>query len=151
MMRPSLGSREIRVAAKMRRIVNNDLPLKPIAPDEPRPTPAPPWVALLSAWGGLLTLTATVILLLLPGSRNPRAELEHARPWSAADRFFPVPAYLSVIALFLAIVVFWQMRREPRPLPEAMVAQRVQAWVGVALSMMAIAIFYIFAARRAGP
>lgn len=131
--------------------MNNDLPLKPPADDKPRPTPAPAWVALIAAWLGLLTLVASIVLLLLPGSKNPRAELERAKPYSIADRFFPVPVYMSVVALFVAIVVFWQMRREPRPLPEAMVAQRVQAWVGIVLALIAIAIFYIFAARRAGP
>ena len=129
----------------------NDLPLIPPPDDAPHPTPAPAWVSLLAAWLGLLSLIATIVLFFLPASRNPRAELEHARPYSPADRFFPVPAYLSVVALFMAIVVFWQMRREPRPLPDGMLAQRVQAWVGVVLTMMAIVIFYAFAARHAGP
>jgi hypothetical protein len=131
----------------------DDLPLKP-PPDEkpkPRPTPAPPWVALLAAWLGLLTLAASIVLVCLPGSRNPRAELEHARPYSLADRFFPVPVYLSVAALFIGIVVFWQMRREPRPLPQPMVAQRLQAGVGIVLALLGIAIFYAFAARHVGP
>jgi hypothetical protein len=108
-------------------------------------------VALLAAWLGLLTLAASIVLLCLPGSRNPRAELEHARPYSMADRFFPVPVYLSVAALFVGIVVFWQMRREPKPLPPAMVAQRVQAAVGIALALAGIALFYTFAARHVGP
>ena len=56
----------------------------------------------------------------------------------------------GVIA-FVAIVVLWQMRREPRPLPDAMVAQRVQAWVGIVLALIGIVIFYAVAARRAGP
>ena len=131
--------------------MNHDLPLKPPPDDKPRPTPAPPWVALLTAWLGLLTLIATIVLLLLPGSHNPRAELEHAKPYSTADRFFPVPVYLSVVALFMAIVVFRQMRREPRPLPGGMLAQRLQAWVGVGLTLIAIVIFYAFAARHTGP
>jgi hypothetical protein len=130
--------------------VSDDLPLKP-PPDEkpkPRPTPAPSWVALLAAWLGLLTLLASLLLLLLPGSKSPREELEHARPYSLADRFFPIPVYLSVLALFIGIVVFWQMRREPRPLPEGMLAQRVQAAVGIALALAGIAVFYTFAALR---
>ena len=131
--------------------MNDNLPLKPPSDVQPRPTPAPPWVALLSAWLGLLTLLAAIVLLILPGSKSPRAELERMKPYSLADRFFPVPVYMSVVALFLAIVVFWQMRREPRPLPEAMVAQKLQALVGVVLAMIGIAIFYSFAAHRAGP
>jgi hypothetical protein len=134
-------------------VARDELPLKP-PPDEkpkPRPTPAPAWVALLAAWLGLITFAASIVLLCLPGSRNPRAELEHARPYSLADRFFPVPVYLSVAALFVGIIVFWQMRREPRPLPQAMVAQRLQAAVGIVLALLGIAIFYFFAARHVGP
>jgi len=133
--------------------VNNDLPLKPVDDERPSPasTPAPAWVALAVAWLGLLTLAASIVLLLLPGSQNPRAELEHAKPYSAADRFFPVPVYLSVMTLFIAIIVLRQMRHEPRPLPDALVAQRVQAWAGIVLSLLAIVIFYSIAAHRVGP
>jgi hypothetical protein len=98
-----------------------------------------------------MTLIASIVLLALPGSRNPRQEMEHVRAYSMADRFFPVPVYLSVMALFAGIVVFWQMRREPRPLPDAMTAQRVQAAVGIGLALLGIVIFYAFAALRAGP
>src|ERR1043166_792994 len=96
----------------------DDLPLK--APKvQHKPTPAPAWVALASAWGGLLMLLASVVFTLLPGSRHPVAELEHREPYSLADRFLPVPIYGIAIALFLGIVVHWQMRKEPRPLPQA--------------------------------
>ena len=133
--------------------MNDDLPHKPLPDEKPaeRPTPAPAWVALFAAWLGLLSSVASIVLLVLPGSRNPRAELERARPYSLADKFFPVPVYMSVVALFVAIVVLWQMRREPRPLPDAMVAQRVQAWAGIVLALVGIVIFYAFAARRVGP
>jgi len=131
------------------------LPLTPVDDDEddapaPKPTPAPAVVALLAAWLGLLTLIASLVLLFLPGSRHPRAELEHAEPYSLADRFLPVPIYASAIAIFLGIIVIWQMRKEPRPLPPAMVNQRVQAYVGIALAILAAAIVYIHVALR-GP
>ena len=115
-----------------------------------RPTPAPAWVALLAAWAGLLVLAASVALVFLPGSRNPSEELEHVRPYSPADRFLPVPVYGSVAAMFLGIVVLWQMRNEPRPLPDALVAQRVQAWVGIVLGLAAAAVVYGWVALR-GP
>ncbi len=127
--------------------MSDDLPLKPPI-EKPKPTPAPAWVALVAAWLGLLTFMASIVLPLLPGSRNPRAELEHARPYSIADRFLPVPVYGSVATLFVGIVVLWQMRKEPRPLPDAMVAQRLQAKVGIGLVLAAIAIFYAYAALR---
>ena len=132
--------------------MNNDLPLKPVADEEPmRPsTPAPAWVAFAVAWLGLITLFASILLLILPGTHNPREELEHAKPYSAADRFFPVPVYMSVVTLFFAIVVLRQMRHEPRPLPDTLVAQRVQAGVGIVLSLVAIIIFYAVAAHRVG-
>jgi hypothetical protein len=122
--------------------------LKPVEPSKParRPTPAPAWVALLAAWCGLVVLGCAVVFVLLPGSRNPTAELEHAIPYSAKDRFLPVPIYGIALALFLGIVVLWQMRREPRPLPPAMVAQRVQAWAGIALALLAAAIVYGYVA-----
>lgn len=127
-------------------------PLPPIDPPEgaARTTPAPAWVALLSAWLGLLTLIASAVFPFLPGSHDPRAELERARPYSFADKFLPLPMYGTVIAVFLGIVVLRQMRKEPRPLPEAMVAQRVQAWVGIVLALLGAAIIYTWVALR-GP
>ena len=129
---------------------DSPLPLKPPDPEPPRPTPAPPWVALLTAWLGLIVLIAAIVFPFLPGSRDPRAELEHAKPYSFADRFLPVPMYGITVALFLGIVVLRQMRKEPRPLPDAMVAQRVQAYVGIALALIATVILYIYVALR-GP
>lgn len=115
-----------------------------------RPTLAPPWVALCAAWLGLLMLVASVVFTLLPGSVSPRQELEHARGYSAADKFLPVPVYGIAVALFLGIVVLWQMRKEPRPLPEALVSQRVQAWVGIVLALLGAAVIYGYVALR-GP
>ena len=120
-------------------------PLDPnAAPAPPPPRLAPAWVALTSAWLGLITLACAVAVPLLPGSRDPRAELQHLRPFSAADRFIPVPLYAATVALFLAIVVLWQMRREPRPLPDALVAQRLQAWVGMVLSLAGATFIYVW-------
>ena len=126
------------------------LPRLPPLEGPRKPTPAPAVVALLAAWVGLLTLIGAIALPLLPGSRNPRAELEHAQPYSLADRFVPATIYGSVIALFLGIVVLWQMRREPRPLADALVNQRMQAWVGIVLALMAAALVYLHVALR-GP
>jgi hypothetical protein len=126
-------------------------PLPELEPEsKPKPTPAPAVVSLLAVWVGLLTLIGSIALPFFPGSRNPRAELEHVQPYSAADRFLPVPIYGSVIGLFLGIVVLWQMRKEARPLPEAMVNQRVQAWVGIGLALLAAAVIYVQVALR-GP
>ena len=127
----------------------DDLPrLNPDPP--PRPRLAPAWVALVAAWLGLITLIASVAFPFLPGTRDPRAELQHLRPYSFADKFLPFPIYLCVVALFLGIVVLWQMRREPRPLENAMIAQRTQAWAGIVLSLLGAAIIYIYVALR-GP
>ena len=127
----------------------NDLP--PLNPDPPpRPRLAPPWVALLAAWIGLLTLIASIAVPFLPGSRDPRAELQRLRPYSLADCFIPVPLYACAVALFLGIAVLWQMRREPRPLPDALVAQRIQAYAGIVLALLGAAIIYAFVALR-GP
>ena len=128
---------------------DNDLP--PLNPDPlPRPRLAPAWVALVAAWLGLLTFICAIIFPMLPGSQDPRAELEQRTPYSIADFFLPVPIYGSVVAMFLGIVVLWQMRREPRPLSDALAAQRVQAWVGIVLAILAAAIIYIHVALR-GP
>ena len=43
---------------------------------------------------------------------------------------------------FLGIVVLWQMRREPRPLAAPLVAQRLQARVGIVLALVAAAVVY---------
>ena len=120
------------------------MPLPPLDPDgPPKPRLAPPWVALLAAQLGLLTLLASAAVPFLPGSRDPRAELQNLRPYSAADRFIPVPLYACAVALFLGIVVLLQMRREARPLPDALVAQRVQAWAGIVLALLGAAIIYL--------
>ena len=131
---------------------DNPLPLRPPEPYTPPPrrTPAPPWVALLTAWLGLIMLIAAIAFPFLPGSRDPRAELERATPYSFADKFLPVPMYGITIALFLGIVVLRQMRKEPRPLPDALVAQRVQAWVGITLALIATVILYVYVGLR-GP
>ena len=121
-----------------------------LPPPEKRPTPAPPWVALLAAWAGLLMLVASVVVILLPGSVDPRAELEHARQYSPADRFLPLPIYGIATALFLGFVVLWQMRREPRPLHDALAAQRIQAWVGITLALAAAVVIYAWVALK-GP
>ncbi len=131
---------------------DSPLPLRPPEPDDAasHPTPAPPWVALLAAWLGLIMLIAAVAFPFLPGSRDPRAELEHAKPYSLADKLLPVPMYGVTVVLFLGIVVLWQMRKEPRPLDSALVAQRVQAWTGIALALLATVILYVYVALR-GP
>ena len=99
---------------------------------------------------GVVVLIASIVFIFLPGARDPRGELQHRAPYSLADRFLPVPIYGIAITLFVAIVVLWQMRREPRPLPDALVAQRLQAWVGIALSLIAALVVYIHVARH-GP
>jgi hypothetical protein len=99
---------------------------------------------------GILILIAAIVFVFLPGARDPRRELEHQTPYSLADRFLPVPIYGVAITLFVGIVVLWQMRREPRPLPDSLVAQRVQAWVGIALALIAAVIVYAHVARH-GP
>jgi hypothetical protein len=131
---------------------DSPLPLRPVE-DPPRaskPTPAPAWVALATAWLGLVMLLATVVFIFLPGSQSPREELENLREYSLADRFLPLPAYGITVALFLGIIVLWQMRKEPRPLPDALVAQRVQAWVGIVLALVGTIVIYTWVGFR-GP
>ena len=118
------------------------LPLKPPPPPVPKPRLAPAWVALATAWLGLVMLIASVVFVFLPGSQRPKEELEHLRPYSVADRFLPFPIYGITFALFIGIVVLYQMRREPRPLPDALVAQRVQAWVGIVLALLGAVVIY---------
>src|SRR5690349_9138328 len=93
--------------------LESSLPLKPPAEPPPRPTPAPAWLALLAAWLGMLVLIASIVFIFLPGTRDPRAELTHQAPYSMADRFLPIPIYGVTVALFIGIIVLWQMRREP--------------------------------------
>ena len=125
-------------------------PVSPREKQKPTPTPAPAWVAFAAAWAGLLMVIASAALPLLPGSVSPRAELEHSRPYSVADRFLPLPIYGTTLALFLGIIVLWQMRKEPRPLPAPLAAQRVQAWVGIVLALVAVVIIYAWVGLR-GP
>ena len=125
--------------------------LPPLDPNGPaRPRLAPPWVALLTAWLGLVTLACSIVLPFLPGTRDPRAELEHLKGYSLADKFVPIPMYGPVVTLFIGIVVLWQMRREPRPLADGLVAQRVQAWAGMVLALVGCIIVYTWVGLR-GP
>ena len=108
------------------RLDDSPLPLRPVE-DPPRaskPTPAPAWVALATAWLGLIMLIASVAFIFLPGSQSPREELENLREYSLADRFLP--------------------------LPDALVAQRVQAWVGIVLALVATVVIYTWVGFR-GP
>ena len=119
------------------------LPLRP-PPDEPRqPTPAPAWLALVAAWAGLIMFVASLVFVFLPGTRHPRAELEHTSPYSLADRFLPVLMYGTPLAMSLGAIVIWQMRKLPRPLADSLVMQRFQAWTGISLALVAAAIVYI--------
>ena len=127
----------------------NDLGLKDEM-QEKRPMLAPAWVALATAWGGVLMLIASIVFIFLPGSRDPVGELEHRVAYSMKDRFLPVPMYGIALVLFLGIVVLWQMRKEPRPLDEPLVNQRVQAWVGIVLAIMGAVVVYVYVALR-GP
>ena len=123
---------------------DDELPLKPIA-DKPKKErhPAPAWVALTSPWLGLLTLILSIVTFLVPGSRDPRAEFMHQRPWSAADIVVTIAEYTSVLAVFVGLVVIWQMRTQPRPLSGPLAAQRLQAIVGLVLSFIGVAIIYV--------
>lgn len=95
-------------------------------------------------------LMASIVFVFLPGSTNPRSELEHLTQYSIADRFLPVPIYGVTLAMFLGIVVLWQMRQEARPLPQALVAQRLQAWMGIILGLLGAIVIYVHVALH-GP
>ncbi len=134
------------------RMVKDDFqsPLPPLEASASEHRPAPAWVALLAAWGGLVTLVSAGIVPFLPGSRDPRAELERLAPYSPADRVIPVPLYACAATLCLGIIVLWRMRKAARPLSDALAAQRVQAWVGIALGSIGATVIYLFVALR-GP
>ena len=120
---------------------DQDLPLRP--PNDPKPPLlAPAWVPLLTVWLGVAVLIAAIVFVLLPGTVHPRQELEHLSPYSLADRFLPLPIYGVPLVWFLGSAILWQMRKEPRPLPPPMVAQRVQAWVGMTLALLAAVVIY---------
>jgi hypothetical protein len=121
-----------------------ELPLKPVA-DQPKKerNPAPAWLALAAPWLGLLTLLLSITTFIVPGSRDSRAEITHARPYSPADWIVMIGLYSSVIAVFAGLLVIWQMRTQPRPLSTPLAAQRLQAIFGLVLACIGIAIIYI--------
>ena len=121
-----------------------ELPLKPVA-DEPKNerNPAPAWVALAAPWLGLITLILSIAVFLVPGSRDARAEFTHQRPWSAADVVVTIAEYMSVVAVFVGLVVIWQMRTQPRPLSAPLAAQKLQAMVGLVLAFAGVGIIYV--------
>jgi hypothetical protein len=100
-------------------------------------------VALAAPWLGLSTLILSVLVFFVPGSRDPRAEQSHAQPYSAADYLVLIALYLSAVAVFIPLVIFWQMRTQPRPLSPPLAAQRVQAIAGLALALIGIVTIYI--------
>jgi uncharacterized Tic20 family protein len=95
-------------------------------------------------------LVGFLLVPLLPGSRDPVAELTHARPLSPADRFLAVIIYIPPLANYHGFIVLWQMRKERRPLPDALFAQRMQAKFAIGLALIASFIIYLFVALR-GP
>src|SRR3954466_6749066 len=123
---------------------HDELPLKPIV-DKPKkePTPASTWIALAAPWLGLLTLILSIVVFLVPASRDPQAEFTHQRPWSPADVIVTIAEYLSVLAVFVGLVVIWQMRTQPRPLSAPLAAQKLQAIVGLILAFLGVAIIYV--------
>jgi NhaP-type Na+/H+ or K+/H+ antiporter len=129
---------------------DSPLPLKPpLDPPKPR-TPAPAWLAFLVAWLGLISLALAIAIPFLPGSRDPQAEITHAKPYPLADRAIPIALYTQTVTLFLGIIVFRQMTTEPRPLSQPLVAQRLQAWTGIALAFAGIIFVYLYVQLR-GP
>lgn len=125
-------------------MTHDELPLKPIEDKRKKErNPAPAWVALASPWLGLLTLILSIAIFLVPGSRDPRAEVTHQRPWSAADIVVTIAEYTSVVAVFVGLVVIWQMRTQPRPLSAPLAAQKLQAIVGLILAFIGVAIIYV--------
>ena len=73
-----------------------------------------------------------------PGLPGWLSTIDHKR---IAKRYFVTAIAFLLVGLSLA---------EPRPLRDALVIQRVQAWVGIALSLIAAAVVYIHVARH-GP
>src|SRR4051812_37094762 len=125
-------------------MARDELPLKPIE-DKPKsePNPAPAWLALASPWLGLLTLILSIAVFLVPASRDPQAEFMHQRPWSPADIVVTIAEYTAVVAVFVGLVVIWQMRTQPRPLSVPLAAQKLQAIVGLVLSFLGVVIIYV--------
>jgi hypothetical protein len=125
--------------------------LQPLIPDAPSPaTPSPAIVPFAAVWLGVVMLVLAIVFPFLPGSQDPRAELENLRPYSFADRFLPLPIYGIAVVLFMGIITLWQMRHHPRPLIAALQAQRHQAWTAIVLALLAAAVIYTTVALR-GP
>ena len=99
---------------------------------------------------GLLDVALAAAVPFVPGSRDPRAELTHARPYAPADWVLLFAIYLCPLTITLSGIVIRQMGTEPRPLPEPLRLQRIQAFAGIALALAAAAILYTFVALR-GP
>jgi hypothetical protein len=131
-------------------VVPQDCLLTPPPDDPPPRTPAPPIVPLFTAWLGLFSLLLAIAIPFVPGSREAVGELTHAQPYSWADRILVIALYLVPITLFLGIVVLRQMATQKRPLPDSLVLQRFQAWVGMGLSLLSAAFIYIYVALH-GP
>jgi hypothetical protein len=127
-----------------------ELPLKPPLDPPKRRTLAPAWLSFACAWLGLLNLALSLALPFVPGSKDPRAELTHARPYSLADWLLLIAIYLCPLTITLSLIVIRQMATEPRPLPDALRLQRLQAFTGIALALLSAVILYTFVALR-GP
>ena len=130
--------------------IDPQLPLKPVS-EPTRPSLAPPWVALLTAWLGLIVLIASIVFVFLPIGSHPLEELEHQRAYSFIERFLPFPIYGIALVLCLGWYgVLRQMRGEPRPLPQPLVNQRMQAYTGIVLALIGAIVIYTWVGIR-GP
>ncbi len=104
---------------------------------------APAWVAVASAWMGFLSLLSAIALPFVGKYLRSRGVVSSGH-WRSGDLWLPFPVYTAVVAVVLGMVAMWQMRKVRRPIPGDMVSQRMQAWFGMVLGGLSVALVYIY-------
>jgi len=95
-------------------------------------------LALLSVWLSVAALAMSIAMLV-------------RRAWFT-DVWLTVTLYTAILSLTLAGLTLWALRKEP-PTGPGVAGRRRQCQVGIALSLLAIAIVYalVGATRSANP
>jgi hypothetical protein len=112
--------------------------------DDKRPNLIPRWTSVASAWCGVLA-TLGAIALPIVGKWRRAARAAEGGHWFSNDLLAPFPLYFALAALALGMVVLWQSRQRQKPYPAIEINHRVQAWAGIMLGMIALALIYLYA------
>jgi hypothetical protein len=126
------------------------MPRDPATPDlgddrdlPPLARPIPAWMAPVSAWAGGAALLTGLALPMIGKWRRSIGAVSDGH-WMSGDMWAPFPVFVAVVGVLLGLGVLWQIRAHRRPYTAAVVGSRMQAWTGILLGALAVALIYVY-------